>query len=465
MDTPLFTRRWTLVAAVTATFLVMLDSTAVMMALPGLRAGLGADFSGPQWVIAAHAVPLAASLVTCGALADRFGHRSAFRLGALLFTGGSVAAGAAGTLVVLSVARGVQGIGSAFLLATASTLAELPGAARGRVLGLLSTAAALGVALGPVVGGLLAEVDWRLVFLSVLPAGVMLQAIGKVALREVRPVAAGAVDWLGCTLFGGCVALAVLGLLRGQVLGWTSTPVLAMFAGAAFFLVVFLLTQRASGNRTFSGVSLTTFASGAIGLAALFLTILHLQDALGHSPLATGALLLPLTVTLTGTALVTRRFTRYTSAGVAVGTSALLVTIGAGLLALVAPDSAWPALLPSMVLLGAGMGMGIPLRRDLAARSVVPSRSDVATRIDETCHHLGLAVGVTAFGALFQHRVVTHVEGKAVPLTADHLAIVREASAASLCFVGVVCATAGAVLTLVVSTSIRRDLDDPPTPR
>ncbi|MFJ6677383.1 MFS transporter [Actinosynnema sp. NPDC091369] len=482
VDAPLLTRRWTLVAAATATFLVMLDSTAVMMALPALRAELDADFSGQQWVIAAHAMPLAAFLSTGGALADRFGHRSAFRWGALLFTAGSVAAGAAGTLLVLAVARGIQGIGSAFLLATASTLAahEFPGTARARALRLLSTAAAAGLALGPPVGGLLAEVDWRLVFLSVLPVGVLLQAIGKVRLRDVRPTTSAAVDWWGFTLSSACVALLVLGLLRGQALGWTSTPVLAMFTGAALFLFLFLLTQRARGdravldlalfgNRTFLGTSLTTFVFGAISLAAVFLAILHLQDTLGHSPLATGVRLLPLTAALIGTTLFTRGITTNVPPGAAVGVSAALVTLGAGLLIVVAPATTWLELLPSMILLGIGVGLGTSLRFDLSARSVAPSRGSLATRVNETCHHLGLVVGVTAFGALFQYRVVTQVGQEGIPTAAPGLTtafgLVREASTDSLAFIATLCLAVGAVFTPIAFAYIdRRDLRDPAMP-
>lgn len=476
MDSPIFTRQWTLVAAVTATFLVMLDSTAVMMALPGLGAELAADFSGQQWVVAAHAVPLAAFLLTGGALADRFGHRSAFRLGALLFTGGSVAAGAAGTVLVLLVARGVQGIGSAFLLATASTLAahEFPGSARARARRLLPTAAGLGLALGPVVGGLLAEADWRLVFLSVLPAGVMLQAIGKVRLREVRPTTPTSVDWQGFALFSGCVALVVLGLLRGQSLGWTSTPVLAMFTGATFLLFLFLLTQRARAdravielalfdNRTFLGVSLATFVSGAIGLAVLFLETLHLRHALGHSPLEAGLRLLPFTVVLIGTVIIARRVGRRIEPGVVVGASTLLVTIGAWLVTAVDPDSTWVALIPSMIASGVGIGMGIAVRETLAVRAVELVKTGAATRINATCHHLGAVAGVAAFGALFHYRAVggsvAGPSGDDLPLAVTEA--VSATSVASLHLVALVCALVGSIAALVAFTCIRRrDLRD-----
>lgn len=470
---------WTLVAAATATFLVMLDSTAVMMALPGLRAELDADFSGQQWVIAAHSGSLAAFLLTAGALADRFGHRSAFRLGALLFTAGSVAAGAAGTLPVLGTARAFQGVGSAFLLASASTLAAhaYPGAVRGRSVRLLSTAAALGLALGPVVGGLLAEVDWRLVFLSVLPAGVMLQAIGKTQLRAV-PRTTSSVDWPGFTLFSACVTFVVLGLLRGQALGWSSTPILAMFAAAAFLLLVFLLVQRARGdkamlelalfgNKAFLGLSMTTFAAAAIGLATVFLGALHLQVTLGHSPLNTGACLLPLTATSMGAAFATGRLLARVPPGVAAGTSALLATIGAALLALVTPDSTWLELLPGTLLVGAGLGTLTPLRHDLAARALDPTKAGTAIRINETSHHLGLTVGVAGLGSLFQYRVLSGVEQEGISATtrtALPTEIVHEASAASLGFVAITCLAVGAAFALVAFTHVhRRYLHDPAT--
>ncbi len=480
--------------------MVMLDSTAVTMALPGMRAELDADFNGQQWVVVAHAVPLAAFLLTGGALADRFGRRRAFRAGALLFTAGSVAAGVVGTLLALAIARGLQGVGSALLLATASTLVaqEFPGAARGRVFGGLATAATLGLALGPAVGGGLAEVDWRLVFLSVLPVGVLLLAIGEVRLRVDRPTATTPVDWPGFVLLSACLALVVLGLLRGQALGWTSTPVLAMFAGAELLLVVFLLVERARGdkamlelalfgNRTFLGVSLVTLLSSAISLAAVFLEVLHLQNVLGHSPLGAGLRLFPLTLTLIATTAVTRRIGTRFPPGVVVGTSTLLITIGAGLITLVGPDSTWAALLPSMIVLGAGMGIGIVVRHDYSARAVEPHTANTATRINETCHHVGVALGVAAFGALFQYRVVTGIDrqdltattghqtgdiGRAVAAGADEgllpagvAGIVRGVSVASLGFVAIVCVVVGTVIAFVAFAYIhRRDLHPTVTP-
>ncbi|WP_367129370.1 MFS transporter [Saccharothrix sp. HUAS TT1] len=439
------TRWWTLVAASIATFLVMLDGTAALLALPGLVAEFDAGPGARQWVVVAHTAPLAAFLLTGGALADRFGHRPAFRLGALLFTAGSVAAGAAGTLPLLVTARGFQGVGSALLLATSSALVahEFPGATRSRT---LATAAVLGLALGPVTGGVLAEADWRLVFLSVLPAGALLQAIGQVRLPTTRPTAPAAVDWAGTALFAACAALVVLGL--------TGASTLTAFAVAAFLLLLFLLVQRARddeamlnlalfGNRSFLGVSLATFASGAVGAVTVFLAVLHLQDAHGHTPLDVGARLLPLTLAMIGAAALARRFAPELPPRAAVGVAALLTTAGAGLLTLVGPDSTWLALLPGVVAAGAGAGVGIPLHHHLSTRATDPAAIVTATRINGTCHHLGVTAGISA---LFPYRVVIEQQRLA---------------AASLNLIALTCAVLGGIFALIAVTQIhRRDLHD-----
>ncbi|MBY8850481.1 MFS transporter, partial [Saccharothrix sp. MB29] len=303
-------------AASLATALVAFDSTASIATLPGIGVELDADFTAQQWVVVAHVLPLAVLLLVAGALVDRVGRRRAFCAGVVLFVSGSVsgsvAAGAAGALPMLIAARGGQGVGSALLLSAAAALVaqEFPGEDRGAVLG---TAAATGLALGLVAGNVLAEVDWRLVFLAVLPTGTMLLAVGTVRLRDVRPSAAPPLDRFGFAAFGTCATLLVLGLMRGESLGWTSTSVLVMFAGAALSLVVFLLAERARGdkaavrlalfgNRAFFALCLAALLTGAIGLAGVFLSVLHLRNTLGHSPAETALRLLPLALALVTTA-------------------------------------------------------------------------------------------------------------------------------------------------------------------
>ncbi|WNV87754.1 MFS transporter [Umezawaea sp. Da 62-37] len=422
--TPSTTRWWTLGVACVATFMLMLDVTVVNVALPDIRVDLGADLTAQQWVIDAYTLALAAFLLTGGSLADRIGRKRVFCVGLVVFTLASLAAGAAQDMVVLCVARGVQGLGAAVLFAVGPALIaqEFSGKERGQAFGLFGAVTGLALAFGPALGGLLAEVDWRWIFLVNLPIGVVLLALTLVKLREVRPGGAAAVDWPGLVVFSAALVLLVLGFLRGDALGWTSIPVLAMFVVGVLLLVVFAIVEKRRGdaamldlglfgNRTFLGLSLATFLSNATSLAAIFIEVSYLQNVLGYSALEAGLRLLPLTLVLFVFAAVTGGVVTKFAPGALIGTSILLIAVGMGLIALVGPDDSWLSLLPSMIVMGIGMGMFNPPRSVVSVGVVEPAKAGMATGIGETFQQVGVAVGVAAFGALFQSKVISAFGG------------------------------------------------------
>jgi EmrB/QacA subfamily drug resistance transporter len=420
---PSTTRWWTLGVACVATFMLMLDVTVVNVALPDIRVDLGADLSGQQWVIDAYALALAACLLTSGSLADRLGRRRVFCVGLVVFTLASVAAGAAQHIALLNIARGVQGVGAAVLFAVGPALIaqEFSGKERGQAFGVFGAVTGLALAFGPALGGLLAEADWRWIFLVNLPVGVVLLVVTLLKLREVRLGGSPGVDWSGLVVFSAALVLLVLGFLRGEALGWTSVPVLAMFVFGVLLLVVFAVVEKRRGdaamldlslfgNRTFLGLSLATFLSNATSLAAIFLEVSYLQNVLGHSALEAGLRLLPLTLTLFVFAVITGGVVTRFAPGVLVGTSILLIAVGMGLIALVDADDSWLSLLPSMIVMGIGMGMFNPPRSVVSVGVVEPAKAGMATGIGETFQQVGVAVGVAAFGALFQARVISTVD-------------------------------------------------------
>ncbi|GLW89712.1 MFS transporter [Actinokineospora globicatena] len=417
-------RWWTLGVACVATFMLMLDVTVVNVALPDIRVDLRADLAAQQWVIDAYTLALAAFLLTSGSLADRLGRRRVFATGLVVFTLASLAAGLSQGMVLLNVARGVQGVGAAVLFAVGPALIaqEFTGAERGKAFGLFGAVAGLALAFGPALGGLLAEADWRWIFLVNLPVGAALLVLTLLKLREQRPGGAPGVDWPGLVVFSAALVLLVLGFLRGEALGWTSAAVLGMFAAGVVLLVVFAVVERRRGdaamldlglfgNRTFLGLSLATLLSNATSLAAIFLEVSYLQNVLGYTALEAGLRLLPLTLVLFVVAAVTGGVVTKVAPGVLIGTSILLIAVGMGLIALVDPGDSWLSLLPSMVVMGVGMGMFNPPRSVVSVGVVAPEKAGMATGIGETFQQVGVAIGVAAFGALFQAKVIGAVAG------------------------------------------------------
>src|SRR3954454_9999530 len=152
-------KRWTLIAICTATFMLLLDITIVQVALLKIQVDLHASIDGLQWVVDAYALPLSTLIVTLGITADRYGRRLIFLTGVAVFTIASACRGLAPSLGTLAAGRAVQGLGGAAMFATALALIgqEFEGAARGRAIAAWGSSVGLGVAAGPLIGGLLVK--------------------------------------------------------------------------------------------------------------------------------------------------------------------------------------------------------------------------------------------------------------------------------------------------------------------
>src|SRR5215207_3108038 len=166
---------WTLVAVGLGVFMLLLDVTIVVVALPDIEAALDAQLSDLQWVIDAYALSLAAFLLTAGVIGDRVGRRVVFATGIVVFTLGSLLCGVAGEPTFLAVARVIQGVGGAIMFATALALLSTAyhGRDRGAAFGIFGAVTGIAVALGPVLGGAITSgLSWRWIFFVNLPIGI-----------------------------------------------------------------------------------------------------------------------------------------------------------------------------------------------------------------------------------------------------------------------------------------------------
>src|SRR5262245_48709370 len=294
-------RTWTLVAVCLTTFMLLLDITVVVVALPNMQERFDASLTGLQWVVDAYALTLAALMLTAGALADRYGRRLVFMAGVVLFTASSLICGLAWSITALDVARALQGIGGAALFATALALIghEYRGAARFGALAIWGATVGAAVACGPLVGGLLTDgLGWRWIFFVNIPVGVFAFAVALTRITESRDAEARHTDVPGLVTFSAAVFLIVFGILRGNALGWSSSVIVLSLACGVALLAVFVLVELRQERPTFDvtlfrqrafvGVSVATFCIAA-GMFAMFPYLsIYLQDVLGFSPLATG---------------------------------------------------------------------------------------------------------------------------------------------------------------------------------
>jgi EmrB/QacA subfamily drug resistance transporter len=412
------TRKWTLVAVCLTTFMLLLDITVVVVALPNMQERFDASLTGLQWVVDAYALTLAALILTAGALADRYGRRLIFMTGVLLFTASSLLCGLAWNITALDVARALQGIGGAALFATALALIghEYRGPDRFGALAVWGATVGAAVACGPLVGGILTDgLGWRWIFFVNIPVGVFALAIALTRISESRDAGARHTDVPGLVTFSAALFLIVFGILRGNTVGWTSaTIVLALVCGVlmlALFVVLEVRQERPMldvtlfGQRAFVGVSVATFCIAA-GMFAMFPYLsIYLQDILGYSPLATGLRFLPLTAFVFFVPLATRRIAGRVPLRVMIGVGLALVAAGLMLMYGLNADSGWTALLAGFIVGGIGIGVANPALAAGALRVVDPTRTGMASGINNTFRLAGVAVGVAALGALLQNRV------------------------------------------------------------
>jgi EmrB/QacA subfamily drug resistance transporter len=238
---------WTLLAVSVATFMLLLDITVVIVALPAIREDLDASLTDLQWVIDAYALTLAAFVLTAGSLADRLGRRRVFAAGLSIFAVASLLSGLAPDATFLILARALQGVGGAAMFAVSLALIaqEFPTAReRGIAMGMYGATIGAAVAVGPLVGGALTDsFGWESIFYLNVPIGVAAIAVTHSKLRESRDPHATRVDWAGVATFSAGLFLLVLALLWGNAQGWGSAPIVSLFACCAALLVAFVAVE------------------------------------------------------------------------------------------------------------------------------------------------------------------------------------------------------------------------------
>jgi EmrB/QacA subfamily drug resistance transporter len=417
------TRRWwTLGVVCAATFMLLLDTNIVAVALPSIAKDLNASFDDLQWVIDAYSLGLAVLLLTAGALSDVLGRQRVFALGLVVFTAFSAICGLAWSATVLEVARGLQAVGGAMMFATAVALIaqEFPPAERGTAFGVWGASTASGVASGPIIGGALTDgFGWQSIFYVNIPIGIVALALALTKLENV-PGEQTEIDVAGTVTFTAALLAFVFALIRGNEDGWSSPLIIGLFIEAAVclggFVVIELLSRAPMldlslfRNRAFQGVSFAGFAVTASAVTLVIFITLWLQSILGYSPLAAGLRMLPMTLIALATAPMAGRLSARVPARILLSVGLLLV--GGGLLSMtvVGAGSKWTAILPGLIVVGAGMGMTQAPLASASVAIVPPAQAGMASGINSTFRQVGLATGIAALGAVFAHTILTHVE-------------------------------------------------------
>ncbi|MEU1408285.1 MFS transporter [Streptomyces sp. NPDC005728] len=412
---------WALVTALLGFFVMTLDALIVNVALPEIGRGFGGGITGLQWVVDGYTLMFAALLLSAGSITDRVGARRAFGAGLGVFVTASAACGFAPSLGVLIAARLVQGAGAAVIVpASLALLREAyPDAdRRARAISIWAMGGSVGAAAGPVAGGVLSLVSWRMIFFVNLPVGVLALFLLTRTAPSPRRADTG-FDWAGQISAVAAMSGLTYGAIEAGSDGFAAPRVLIAFGIAVIAGALFLITQ-ARGKHPMVPLRLlrtrTMLVSAGVGFALnvgfygmIFLLSLYLQQTRGLSPLATGMAFLPMTLLTAFISPSAAWFAARFGQRMPVITGQL--TMAAGLLVLsLVPASAptWLVVL-LMIPIGAGGSLAVPAVTALLLDRVPAERAGIASGVLNASRQVGGALAVAVFGALIaQHAGFFH---------------------------------------------------------
>lgn len=392
-------------------FVVSLDVQVVNVALPNIRRDLGGGLSGLQWVVTGYTLSFSALLLFAGTFSDRVGARSAYRTGMVVFVLASAACGLAPSLALLVGARIVQGFGAALVTPTSLALIreayDNPGR-RATAIAYWAMGGSVALAAGPILGGALAQIDWRFIFFLNLPVG--MAAIFVLSRVAPSPRRVARFDWTGQICAVLALASLTYAIIEGGELGYNSAAVIAAFLLSATAFAGFLVAEARGPSpmvpldmfrsRTVSIALLAAFINMVGFYGVVFVQSLYFQQLRGASPLQTGLLFLPMSALVALlNPVVARTVVRFGRIAPIVGGQLCMV---AGLVLLSTVPANTPTILVAVLMIPVGVGgsFTVPPVTSLLIDSVLISRAGTASGVLNTFRQMGGALGVAIYGAV-----------------------------------------------------------------
>jgi EmrB/QacA subfamily drug resistance transporter len=423
--TELTSRRRLLVLATVclAAFAINLDTTIVNVALPDLGRQLGATTRNLQWIVDGYNLAFAALVLTAGSLGDRFGRRPALLTGLAAFALSSGIGALMTSASALVVVRFVMGASAAVIFPT--TLSIITNAfpdrgERAKAIGLWGAVTGLGVAIGPVTGGLLlAHFGWPSVFVALVPVALLALAATWVWVPESSDPAEARLDLPGLVLSSAAIGLLVYTIIEAPGRGWSAPASLASFVGAAALVVAFVATER---RRERPMIDVTLFRTPAFSAASasvtvaffalfgfIFLVTQYFQFMRGFGTLSTGVRILPVATTIaigsvSGVALAGRIGTR-----AVVSTGLVLLGSSFGWIALSPTFMPYHTIVAQMVLMGLGLGLTTAPATESILSVLPPAKAGVGSAVNDATREAGGTLGVAVLGSIFTSLYASHL--------------------------------------------------------
>ncbi|MFK4083529.1 MFS transporter [Kribbella sp. NPDC020789] len=410
-------------------FIVGLDSTIVNLALPAIRAELGASVTELQWTIDAYTLVLASLLMVSGSTADRVGRRRTFQAGLVLFGIGSLLCGFAPTVELLIAFRMLQAIGGSMLNPVAMSIITntfTDPRERAQAIGVWGGVVGLSMAVGPVVGGALVDsVGWRFIFWINVPVTLLAVVLAALFVPESRAMVPRRMDPVGQVLVVLLLGGLTYGIIEGRAAGWGSPLILGCFGLtvlAAVTLVLYeqrrdqpLLEPRFFRSAPFSGATLIAVAGFSALSGFLFLNSLYLQSVRGYSALHAGLLTLPMAAMTVVFAPISGWLVGHRGPRLPLVVAGTMLAASGLILSRLTVSTTVVVLAVGYLVFGIGFGMLNSPITNAAVSGMPRAQAGVAAAVASTSRQVGASLGVAIAGTVLSARLVGPFESGFVP--------------------------------------------------
>ena len=406
-------RWWMLAVTCLAVVVINLDLTILNIALPSISAGLHASTGDLQWLVDAYSLVFAGVMVPAGIVGDRVGRKRLLLAGLGIFLAASLWCALSGSAGELIAARALMGLGAGivFPLSLAIVAATFGDAERPKAIGILTAGIALGLPLGPVLGGLLlARFSWASVFWINVPAVGLTLVAGAVLMPESRRAAAPPLDGLGAVLAPAAVTALVWGVINGQEHGWTAPAIWLLLAGSAGLLAAFIVREHRSAHpvvdlglfrdRRYAWGTAAAIAVSVALYGILFVTPQYLQGVLGDSPAQAGLRLLPLMGGLLVAGGLASQAERRAGTRATVAAGLALLAAGLAVLSQVHLNTGYAVAATGLTLCGLGTGAAMAAAINAVMAAAGGDEAGIGASVNSALRQVGGAITVAALGSV-----------------------------------------------------------------
>lgn len=396
-------------------FMAALDASIINVAMPSLSKSFSVGMNMIEWVSIAYLLTLTSLLTMLGSLSDRLGRKFFYTIGFTVFGIGSGLCGIAPTIPFLVASRVLQALGAAMLQANSVAIitASVPASSRGKAIGIQGSAQAIGLSIGPTVGGiLLANFGWRLIFYVNLPVALVGTIIAAFILPRDKPNPhSSRFDYLGAFLFTPALILLVLIFKDGYKVGWLSPMIISEFVGVVFFLLLFVLRERKCQNpminlsllkiKAFSGGNISGMLSYSLMFGVIFLMPFYLDWIMQLPSYYIGLILTVVSLAMFVMSPLSGALADRIGPRVLTTCGMIIASLGAMVLIFLSSKTVIYVDLLGLIFVGAGMGIFTPPNNSSVMGSAPPEHIGVAGGILNMSRSLGMSMGVAIAGTLY----------------------------------------------------------------